>query len=742
MPDEWSQFPDAGTTATADDPFSKFPDVEQPKAAAPGGLALAIGKILGTAQDVGTEALSSFSPELSQRVFGQTTGSLRPEQIAPPLVSPERAKEFVGELPSWAGGNLPIVQGATESLSSALSSLTAPGTLAQLPAFAVPGVAETFAANVLHDVPKQFEKLGTVVGEHGLFSKEAGAAFGEAGITDLMGLLAGKSGTAGRFRSTAGEIAAAPTTLSENLAPVLGKTATTEPIVRTEQDRLDDEFSARQQRTADLETEFQRRNSLEAPAIAPAAPESVIAPTSPETAAAPITPEGTRIEGPALVDPDGNVIIQGKLGETHADLLKQASEDPDAEKALAAFENDAQHVFVDDQGNVLNREQAAPVGVKAGQLPEGTVKVESQMLKAEPAPVQSFVTSKGSEYTVHEDGTTTRNKSIHPEHPGDEGVKPRSSETFYVTPEQALQLAEVQAQGQKTRLAKTADGEWGMQYTEGPNAGKFERRTVTRPSLKPAVGLQPVEVWYGQNKPHFGNEITEVKTGSTETTSAAEPAADQSTTGIAQRVNEARAEAGRTGEIQPGEGVSAEEMINRGRELLKGGADPEAIISGVSEGKAVTGDEMAVLRARREELSRVSDQASDDLRKNPNDPVLKQAADDAFKAETDFAQRIKPAATEWHKVGEAMQGETAVETGTFTGLRRAFVERTGRDVTPKESVTLEKTAERVKKANTEVDQATSAFSEVVKKETETTLPKSAEELRNHFAEKFKKMLPC
>lgn len=716
MADQWDAFPDAGTTATADDPFSKFPDVEQPKSAAPGGLALAIGKILGTAQDVGTEALSSFSPELSQRVFGQTTASLRPEQIAPPIVSPERAKEFVGELPLWAGGNLPIVQGATESLSNALSSLTSPGTLAQLPAFAVPGVAETFAANVLHDVPKQAEKLGTVVGEHGLFSKEAGAAFGEAGITDLMGLLAGKSGTAGRFRSTASEIAAAPTTLSEKLAPVLGETTAAEP--RTE-----------------VPTPV-------APTAAPAAPESVLAPTSPETAAPAITPEGTRIEGPALVDPDGNVIIQGKLGETHADLLKQASEGPDAEKALVAFENDAQHVFVDDQGNVLNREQAAPIGVKAGQLPEGTTKVESQMLKAETAPVQSFVTSKGSEYTVHEDGTTTRNKSVHPEHPGDEGVKPRSSETFYVTPEQALQLAEVQAQGQKTRLAKTADGEWGMQYTEGPNAGKFERRTVTRPALQPAVGLQPVEVWYGQNKPHFGNEITEVKTGSTETSSAAETTPDQSTTGIAQRVNEARTEAGRTGEIQPGEGVSAEEMVNRGRELLKGGADPEAIIAGVSEGKAVTGDEMAVLRARREELSRVSDQAADDLRKNPNDPVLKQAADDAFKAETDFAQRIKPAATEWHRVGEAMQGETEVQTGTFTGLRRAFVERTGRDVTPKESVTLEKTAERVKKANTEVDQATSAFSEVVKKETETTLPKSAEELRNHFAEKFKKMLIC
>lgn len=92
---------------------------------------------------------------------------------------------------------------------------------------------------------------------------------------------------------------------------------------------------------------------------------------------------GSRIEGPALVDPDGNVIIQGKIGETHADLMKRAMAGADVEKAIAAFENDAQHVFLDDQGTVLSREQAAPIGVSSGQLPEGTTKVESEMLKAE-----------------------------------------------------------------------------------------------------------------------------------------------------------------------------------------------------------------------------------------------------------------------------------------------------------------------------------------------------------------------
>lgn len=120
----------------------------------------------------------------------------------------------------------------------------------------------------------------------------------------------------------------------------------------------------------------------------PARPGPEVAPEpptpAPETVVEPVAPKvGSRIEGPALVDTDGNVIAQGKIGETHKDLLDRAMSGPDAERVLEAFTNDAQHVFLDDVGNVLNREQAAPVGIKSGQLPDGTTKVESQMLKAE-----------------------------------------------------------------------------------------------------------------------------------------------------------------------------------------------------------------------------------------------------------------------------------------------------------------------------------------------------------------------
>jgi hypothetical protein len=129
------------------------------------------------------------------------------------------------------------------------------------------------------------------------------------------------------------------------------------------------------------------------------------------------------------------------------------------------------------------------------------------------------VTAKGSTYEVHPSdspdgfGATTRNKAPRPEHgPDDHGPQPRSDTTFYVSPEDADKLGEVQTQGGPGKIiAPLGDGSWGMKYTDGPNAGKFERRTVVRPKNTPEVGLTPVELWNNGSRVHFGNDITEVR---------------------------------------------------------------------------------------------------------------------------------------------------------------------------------------------------------------------------------------
>ncbi len=133
------------------------------------------------------------------------------------------------------------------------------------------------------------------------------------------------------------------------------------------------------------------------------------------------------------------------------------------------------------------------------------------------------------------------------------------------------------------------------------------------------------------------------------------------TTGIAHRVSEDRGVA-----AERGEGISASDSIEHGRELLKEGLDPEVAVAEHANHGAISGDAMALVRARAEELS-------------------------------------KPMQTEWHKIGQAQQGETDIDTGTFHGLQRAYHESSGKTFTPEQAVEATKQAGEVKGATEAVE---------------------------------------
>lgn len=125
-----------------------------------------------------------------------------------------------------------------------------------------------------------------------------------------------------------------------------------------------------------------------------------------------------------------------------------------------------------------------------------------------------FSTAKGSIYEVR-GSSTTRNKAARPEHPGDEGPQAASEVTFYVDPTALQQLGEFQAQGTAGKRIVVKEGYAAIEYTDGVDAGKVERRTIVRVSTDPAVGLHPVELWAGGKTVHFGNQITSLQPGST-----------------------------------------------------------------------------------------------------------------------------------------------------------------------------------------------------------------------------------
>lgn len=166
------------------------------------------------------------------------------------------------------------------------------------------------------------------------------------------------------------------------------------------------------------------------------------------------------------------------------------------------------------------------------------------------------------------------------------------------------------------------------------------------------------------------------------------------TTGIAHRVSEARGTA-----AERGEGISAEDSVTHGRELLAEGGDPEEAVRQHSATGAISADTMALVRAQAERLGRAAKDAEE--AHGPDSPEYKAAA----KADAEWIKKIKPLQTEWHKIGQAQQGETEIDTGTFHGLRRAYTEASGKDFTAKQAEQAREVAGKVKEATAEAETA-------------------------------------
>lgn len=133
----------------------------------------------------------------------------------------------------------------------------------------------------------------------------------------------------------------------------------------------------------------------------------------------------------------------------------------------------------------------------------------------------TFTTAKGSTYEVHPDGTTTRNKAARnePGHEDDQGPKPTSDKTYFISSDAARALAPPaegsfrivdHGNGKISLSTKNKNGTWGI----APSAKEIPYSTT------PSKGSTPLEVWgkeqiYNRDAYktiHFGNEITEVGT--------------------------------------------------------------------------------------------------------------------------------------------------------------------------------------------------------------------------------------
>ena len=135
-----------------------------------------------------------------------------------------------------------------------------------------------------------------------------------------------------------------------------------------------------------------------------------------------------------------------------------------------------------------------------------------------------FKTARGSTYAHHADTTSTRNRSGANHSDKSTGIQRRSGRTIYMDPNSVNSIAGLYQNAEMaTKFVPILEngketGKVALQLTEDYGPKKAGTTLVQVPyTTKPAVGLNPVEIWGSQSPVgssggniHFGNAITEV----------------------------------------------------------------------------------------------------------------------------------------------------------------------------------------------------------------------------------------
>lgn len=211
----------------------------------------------------------------------------------------------------------------------------------------------------------------------------------------------------------------------------------------------------------------------------------------------------------------------GPLGDLHARVEPASiAAQPATDVARTVPRGNDSGVASGDAGTVEGRQSIPIAGGVKGDLAAAPI-----------APPSGFETAKGSQYVVHDDGTTTRNKAARDDvgHEGDVGAKERSARTVYVDSDpSSLSAAGLSNLGPKGARVAIKDGKatlvsWNdarKQWGAAPSARGIPVHD------EPAVGRYPLELW----KPatdvagheayanmHAGNAITKLTEPENET---------------------------------------------------------------------------------------------------------------------------------------------------------------------------------------------------------------------------------
>lgn len=192
------------------------------------------------------------------------------------------------------------------------------------------------------------------------------------------------------------------------------------------------------------------------------------------------------------------------------------------------------------------------------------------------------------------------------------------------------------------------------------------------------------------------------------------PFGESKTTGIAHDIQQVRTFDTDSDAPVRGNGVSTEEAIKHGRDLLKDGKDPEKIADAFKQDpeKNISFDNLSVVRAQHENLVRETNNAEEKFGEQS-----KEYKEALAKENNWYNDIVKPMQTEWSKIGQAQQGEVDIDTGTYQGLKRALMQQTGKDITPKQSQEARVLSGKVKDLSTQVETLKQKLTDALSKGT-------------------------